>query len=171
MGAGTAVEFADGGLTMDEVKRIDELLRETYDGNPWHGSSLKEILSGVTAHTAAVRGIASGHTIWEIVLHIEAWMEIVRLRLGGQVFEATPEQDWPAVRETADDAWSRAIEHLDAAYRHLREAVSQLTVDKLSETAAGKDYDVYTMLHGAINHNVYHSAQISVLRKGIASRA
>ncbi len=150
---------------MDELKRIRELLQQTYKGNPWHGSSLKEILSGLTAPMAASRNVASVHTIWEIVSHTEVWMEIVRLRLTGRVFEATVIQDWPAVGATTEEAWNTALEKLEQAYVNLLESIEKLDAAQLQSKAAGKDYDVYTMLLGVIDHNVYHSAQISLLKK------
>lgn len=155
---------------MDELREISELLRDTYEGNPWHGSSLKDILSGVTARMAANRGVTTAHTIWEIVSHIEVWMEIVRLRLTGRVFEATVIQDWPAVGATTDEAWIRSLEKLQQAYVNLQESINRLNADELQRKAAGEDYDIYTMLHGVINHNVYHSAQISLMKKEVAIR-
>lgn len=156
---------------MNEVNRIHELLRDMYEGRPWHGSSLKKILSGVTAREAAARGVASAHTIWEIVLHIEAWMEISRLRLGGKVVGVGKKRDWPDVGETTEASWKKALADLDAAFRRLMDAVSAMRPGELEKKIPKKGHTAYKMLHGVIDHNVYHSAQISVLRKEIASRA
>ena len=30
---------------------------------------------------------------------------------------------------------------------------------------AGKDYDVYVMLHGLVQHDLYHGGQIGLLKK------
>lgn len=156
---------------MDEVKRISELLRETYEGNPWHGLSLKNILSGVTSRIAAMKMQESSHTIWEDVNHINAWMEIPRRRLSGEPVEATHEQDWPPVTEMTEAAWQRTLERMDLSFKSLMSAISKLQAQDLERTVAGKDYDAYTMLHGVINHNVYHSAQIAILKKEVTSRA
>ena len=48
-------------------------LRSVYNGAPWHGSSITEVLKGVDAKTASVRSIPRGHTIWELVLHMTVW--------------------------------------------------------------------------------------------------
>lgn len=154
---------------MDEAKRIYGLLRTTYEERPWHGLSLKTILSGVDAEMASARSVRSAHTIWEDVLHIEAWMEITRLRLGGQAVDATPERDWPAVGEITEEAWRRAVGSLDMTYRNLMNDVGTLKPEDLERPIAGKNYDAYTLLHGVINHNVYHSAQISLLKKELSS--
>jgi hypothetical protein len=49
---------------------LKEELRNVYDGDPWHGSAITTVLSGVDAETAARRSIPNAHTIWELVLHM-----------------------------------------------------------------------------------------------------
>lgn len=155
---------------MNEVKKIHDLLEETYEGRPWHGPSLKKILSGITAEVAATRGIATAHTIWEIALHVRAWMEIVRLRLGGRVVSVGRKRDWPDAGETTEESWKKTLEDLDATFRQLMDAVSSLRPGGLERKIPRKNYTAYKMLHGVIDHNVYHSAQISLLKKEITSR-
>ena len=55
------------------IQTIIDELKEIHDGEPWHGPSLKEILSGVTAEQAAAKPLANAHSIWEITLHVAAW--------------------------------------------------------------------------------------------------
>ena len=61
-----------------EVSRLVDQLEREHSGEPWHGQPLGDILSGITHQQAAVRPLPGGHTIWEIVLHIIAWAEIVQ---------------------------------------------------------------------------------------------
>jgi hypothetical protein len=35
----------------------------------------------------------------------------------------------------------------------------------LSELVPGSEYDYYTLIHGIIHHDIYHTGQISILRK------
>jgi hypothetical protein len=56
-----------------DLEALCEDLRRVYDGAPWHGSSITEVLKGVDADVAARRSIPRAHTIWEIVLHMTAW--------------------------------------------------------------------------------------------------
>src|SRR5256885_1288552 len=64
-----------------ESLRISDQLRRAFTGEAWHGPSLHELLAGITAEQARTRPLPSGHTIWELVLHIELWARIA--------FEAT----------------------------------------------------------------------------------
>jgi hypothetical protein len=55
-----------------DLEALREDLRKVYDGDPWHGASITEVLKGVDADVAARRSIPNAHTIWEIVLHMTA---------------------------------------------------------------------------------------------------
>src|SRR2546428_4142197 len=57
---------------MSEIQTIIDELKSIHDGDPWHGPSLKEILSGVTAEQAAPKPLTNAHSIWELTLHIAA---------------------------------------------------------------------------------------------------
>jgi uncharacterized damage-inducible protein DinB len=43
-----------------------------------------------------------------------------------------------------------------------------LSDDRLSEPAPGirRQYSIYEMLHGIIQHDLYHAGQIAILKKG-----
>ena len=84
---------------MTEVSRIVDQLEREFDGDPWHGSPLEAILEGIDAKRAAARPIASGHSIWELVLHMIGWKDETTRRLSGAVARAG---DWPAIGEATD---------------------------------------------------------------------
>ena len=154
---------------MSEIDRIADQLRRAYEGEAWHGPSLREILAGITVEQAARRPLPQAHSIWELVLHIAAWESIVRRRLGGEAVEATPEQDWPPVRDSSDAAWKKTLDDLDRGHHQLRQAIAALTDDRLSRRVAGKDYSIYGMLHGLVQHDLYHAGQIALLKKALIS--
>ncbi len=150
---------------MTEVERIADQLRRAHEGEAWHGPPLKQILDGITAEQAARRPIAQAHSIWELTLHIAAWESIVRRRLAGEAVEATPEQDWPPVRGTSDTAWKQALADLDRGHQQLRQAIAALRDDQLRQKVVGQKYSTYGMLHGLIQHDLYHAGQIALLKK------
>ena len=125
-----------------------------------------EVLRGVSWEKAAARPIAGAHTIWEIALHVAAWAEIGRLRASGTaVGEVAPEQDWPAVDDASEDGWRRTVDVLEQSEARLAEVVLGLSDSQLSAMAAGQPYSVYFLLHGVVQHNVYHAGQIALLKK------
>lgn len=153
---------------MSEVKRIKSEMRRAFEGEAWHGPSVMEILAGVTAEQAAARPIASAHTIWEITLHINAWESVVLRRLKGEpVGSIADEENFPPVTITSEEAWRQAIEKLKQDNLALREAVASLDDNQLSDIAAGANYSIYFMLHGVIQHDLYHAGQIALLKKAL----
>src|SRR6516162_8813019 len=61
--------------------QIDDELHRAYDGDCWHGPPLREILQGVTAEVAARKHPALAHSIWALVHHLTAWVEVVVVRI------------------------------------------------------------------------------------------
>jgi uncharacterized damage-inducible protein DinB len=152
-------------MTMEEVNRIDDQLKRAFEGHAWHGPSMLEVLADVTAERAAAKPLSGAHSTWEIVLHVTAWHVGVRRRLEGERVELSPEEDWPPVTDTSDTAWRQALAALQQTHMELRSTVSRLADSHLPEKVAGKDHSVYVMLHGLIQHNLYHAGQVALLKK------
>lgn len=159
---------------MSEIDRIaDELVRD-QQGEPWHGSSARQVLGGVTAASAAARPIAGGHSIWELVLHITAWRgEVARRLEGGEPAEPV-EGDWPAVRETTEAAWASALARLEESHRKLVAALRRLPEDRLDravgrprDPSLGPPVSYYVTLHGVAQHDAYHLGQVSLLKRAL----
>ncbi len=151
---------------MSEIQRILDQLERACEGNAWHGPSVRELLNDISARQAAAKSVPAGHSIWEIVLHMAAWQVVVRRRLAGEaIVDLPPQLDWPPVPDTSETAWRQAVENLIQSKQQLYKAISQLDDHRLSDSVPGKDYSVYVLLHGVIQHNLYHAGQIAVLKK------
>jgi uncharacterized damage-inducible protein DinB len=154
---------------MTEVERIAGQLRRAHAGEAWHGPALEEILAGVAAEQAAARPIPAAHTIWEIVLHIGVWENVIRRRLSGEVVvDLPPRQDWPPVPEPSEANWKKTLEDLRRGHEALEETISRLDDRRLAEPVPGMNYNVYVMLHGAVQHALYHAGQIALLKRALA---
>src|SRR5215210_1595952 len=116
---------------MNEIERIKDQLRRAYEGPAWHGPSIKELLADVSARQAAARPVTGAHSIWEIALHIAAWEEGARRRLSGDRAQLSTEEDWPAVADTSEAAWRKALELLETNNRRLRDALDGLDEARL----------------------------------------
>ncbi|HLY16755.1 MAG TPA: DinB family protein [Bryobacteraceae bacterium] len=152
---------------MSEINRIVDQLHRAWEGPAWHGPALGELLAGVMADTAAQHSIPGAHTIWEIVLHVTVWISVVARRIEGQSIPTLPPaEDWPAAPEPSEAGWRDAINLLAEAQRDLEDKARQLPDDRLREKVLGdRPYSIYTMLHGVVQHNLYHAGQIALLKK------
>ena len=151
---------------MSEIQTIIDELKSIHDGDAWHGPSLKEILSGVTAERAAAKPLANAHSIWELATHIAGWEDVFLRRLAGQQMNEPEDGDFPHVTDASEEAWRRTLARFDDTHRSLVEAIAGLTDERLREIVPGKDYTVEYMLRGLVRHHVYHAGQIALLKKG-----
>ena len=131
-----------------------------------------EILEGVTAAQAAAqaaaRPITRAHTIWELVLHIAAWDGAVLRRLSGTAVTLSDAENFPSVTDTSEAAWLRTLAEMRRVHEELVRAVSTFPDSRLDEIVPGKEgthYTFYYMLHGVVQHELYHAGQIALLKK------
>jgi uncharacterized damage-inducible protein DinB len=150
------------------AQELSVSIGRVVSGPIWHGPALMDLIGDVTAEQAAARPIAGAHTIWELVLHLTAWAEIVRMRITNpDTPEPTAEQDWPGIEETTAEAWRAAVERLKDAHRELAVDVGQMDETRVRQRVSGRDYDALVMLHGVVEHDAYHGGQIALLKRAL----
>jgi uncharacterized damage-inducible protein DinB len=149
---------------MGELAFIVDQIKRAYQGEAWHGPSLRELLADVSAEKATARPLPGAHNILELVLHIAAWQGAVRRRLEGADVLEPEEGDWPSAGK-GPDAWTEALDRLQRSHEELVSRVSTLDESRLGEIIEIKRYSVRFMLNGVIQHNIYHSGQIALLKK------
>ena len=157
---------------MREVDRISDQLARAYDGDPWHGPSLRAALDGVDHRVASARPMQGAHTIGELVLHLTAWTREVTRRLDLGIAQDPAEGDWPPGRASDDPEWQRMLSALAHAHGALVSAVERLQdaeldtrIGDVRDRALGSGVSRYVTLHGVVQHYAYHAGQISLLKK------
>src|SRR5256885_8316479 len=112
---------------MSEIERIQDQLKRAFEGNAWHGPSVREVLTGVSAEQAHARPLANAHTIWELVRHIAVWEDVGRRRLSGDraQIEISSPADWPTPEDTSEAAWEKAKEALNRGHQALVDAIAR----------------------------------------------
>lgn len=156
-----------------DLEALRDDLHQIYDGEPWHGSSIKTVLDGIDADAAALRSIPRAHSIWELVLHMASWTREVTSRVGGA--DAKDPVDWPEPSFAGGaTAWEAAKRDLAAAHRALEEQVSRLQPNDLlrwigdqRDPKLGTGLPVGTVIRGLLQHHAYHQGQIAILRRAV----
>ncbi len=146
---------------MSEVQRIIDLVQRAYTGDAWHGPSLGELLEDVDPEVAMAQLLPTAHTILELVRHIAVWQDAVVRRLNGEEYDVPEELDWQS--DIDEDSWSEALFRLEASRRDLEEKLATLQDNDLYATTPGKPYTNYVMIHGLVQHTLYHAGQIAQL--------
>jgi len=154
---------------MSEIARIVDQMDRAFSGDAWHGPNVMSLLEGVSAADAQKHAVRGAHSIWELVNHIAAWNGIMRRELEGESFEVTAEMDWPPVRETSEAAWKQSLDNLRESRAKIRMAVERLSDDRLDGIPVPRTQNTrYVMLHGLVQHDLYHAGQIAILKKALA---
>lgn len=156
---------------MTEIYRVLDQMDCVFSGEAWHGPCLIRVLDGLSPEDASRHPIPGAHSVWELVNHITAWKTIADHRLKGEAVEVSPRLDWPPVWEVSDAEWKRALEDLAESHARLRRAAETLHDAELDQKPAGARESRYILLHGVLQHDVYHTGQIAVLRKALARNA
>jgi uncharacterized damage-inducible protein DinB len=149
---------------MTEMARIARLLQQTCEGSPYYGPSVLGTLTGITVDIALQKPPWSMHSIWQIVAHLTAELHYALAVIHGTAGTwVAGETTWPNITDTSEAAWQQAIQDLKKANRALVQAVKQLDDTILDKQPIRVRGPYYLMLHGTIQHNVYHAGQISLL--------
>jgi len=148
-----------------EAARIADQLRRAFDGSAWHGPALLELLEDVEAATAAAKPLPKVHSTWELVLHIAVWDGAALRRLSGEKCQPTGDLNFPPMPTPTEAAWRKAVAATKRTHDTLAKTVGALPDSRLADRVPGKRYDFYHMLHGIVQHELYHAGQIAILKK------
>ena len=150
---------------MSETKRIADQLLRSQTGSAWHGHAVSELLTAVNGAMARRRPLPLAHSMWEIVLHITAWQAATLCAVKGQKMPSLAEsQDWPWAGQTEQD-WHNAVQELGRVNQELVAAITHFPDDRLGGRVPGREYTFYDLLHGVVQHNLYHAGQMALLKK------
>lgn len=157
---------------MSEAARLIDQFKRAHDGDPWHGSPVKDILEGVTHEQAARRPPNGAHSVWELVLHMTGWRNEVARRATGEPAAEPAGGDYPDVGDATAARWQAALAALDASHAKLATVVRGMSDDELLRPTndsrnrpLGTGCSSYELLHGIVQHDAYHAGQIAILKK------
>ena len=150
-----------------EVLFIANQLQDAYEGAPWFGRSVRELLHEVPEEIA-VQQEEGSHSILELTWHMLTWREFTIAMLEKN--EATAlqwfeENDWRVLDHTDGRLWQEGLNALDAAQEKLVQLIRSIDDNVLDTGVKGRKYNFRKLLHGLIQHDIYHAGQIAYAYK------
>jgi uncharacterized damage-inducible protein DinB len=156
----------------------DTILRELVYGKGAHADPVA-CIEDISAKLAARIVAGSPHSIWQIVEHMNYWMEFDLGKVAGQdrPYPQRAMESWstdanPAGGSSvADDAWKATTRRFaDMLARLTRLAESderelERVVHHVDSAGTPRDSTVHAMLWQITAHNSYHAGQIALLRR------
>jgi uncharacterized damage-inducible protein DinB len=142
-------------------------MRRAYDGDAWHGPPLAELLGQVPSEEAFDHPVAGAHSAAELVAHLTFWKDVVQRRTEGEAVSDAGQHDWRPL-DKATSSWDALCLRLAQAHASLVARVEGLGDGRLDEPVPGQPISQYVMLHGVVQHDLYHAGQLAILIKALA---
>ena len=151
---------------MSECHRIADQMRRGYDGDAWHGPSLVTVLDRIPAQRAFEPPIAGARPAAGPVGHIALRRPVAPRRTEGEAVNDADHHDWRPLDPAAAD-WDELRRRLAVAHAALVARVEGLDDARLEESVPGQAITLYVMLHGVVQHDLYHAGQLALLARAL----
>ncbi|MBI2406781.1 MAG: DinB family protein [Gemmatimonadetes bacterium] len=146
-------------------ERLADQLRRAWGGDPWHGPSVHDILSRLTARQAAHRRVRGSHTPWELVRHLTLWVEVPARRFDDPAVAATEDANFAAPVAFTEEQWQADVAALERAVHQFADRVQAMSDAALTAPVGDCGYSHEFMVDGVVQHFAYHAGQIALLAR------
>jgi uncharacterized damage-inducible protein DinB len=153
---------------MHQTQRIADSYRAVTVKAAWYGPSLAELLAQISPELATTAPVPGSHSISELLQHLLLWNERVRNSSDSNSLPRwQPEKEWaePPI------PWNELVSRWSLSRELLEEKIRNFPIEDLAKQVPGRDYPYETMLHGIVEHAIYHSGQIAMVLSMLRSRS
>jgi uncharacterized damage-inducible protein DinB len=153
---------------MHETDRIADSYHAVTIKGAWYGPSLAELLAEMSPELATTPPTPGAHTISALLQHLLLWNERVR-----NTSSNNPMPRWQAEEEWAEPPipWNELVSRWSQSRELLEEKIRKFPIEDLTKQVPGRNYPYETMLHGIVEHAIYHSGQIAMILSRLRSRS
>lgn len=154
-----------------EILQIAEQLKDAYEGDSWFGKNAKTLLAEAEAVNVFEKPNGQ-HSILELLWHIITWREftISRLRQDtGTDLHYFEQNDWRELDHGNKSLWQEGLKKLQKVHNELVEVLQQQQDSLLIEHVPGRAYNFRKLLHGIVQHDIYHLGQVAYIIKLLKS--
>lgn len=151
-------------------KEIQSIIREfenTLDGNPWYGRPVYEILREIREDITSKQPSPGSHSLVELLYHMITWASFTLKRIEKDQINdmaAFEKLDWREI-DPQIHGWEEGLSEYIAIHQEIIARLSEKNDDFLDEKVDYRNYNFRFLLHGLIQHNIYHLGQIAYLKK------
>jgi uncharacterized damage-inducible protein DinB len=153
---------------MNETKQIADSYRAAMVKGAWYGPTLAEMLAGISPELATTPPVPRAHTISELLQHLLLWNERIR-----NTSDSNPMPRWDAEKEWAEPPipWNELVARWNQSRDLLEDKIRNFPIEDLGKEVPGRSYPYETMLHGIVQHAIYHSGQIAMVLSMLRPRS
>jgi uncharacterized damage-inducible protein DinB len=153
---------------VSQTKQIVDAYRAATIKGAWYGPSLAELLAQVSPELATKPPVPGAHSISALLQHLLLWNERIR-----NTSDSNPMPRWQAEKEWAEPPipWNELVVSWNQSRDLLEEKIRNFPIEDLVKQVPGRNYLYETMLHGIVQHAIYHSGQIAMVLSMLRSRS
>ena len=141
-----------------------ERLDNVFEGSPWYGVPLLEIVTQINNPNAR---IGEGNSIGHLLAHMIQWriFAIEKLKQNEDYdIEINSVRDWNKEKQYTIAELEDLTEQLKQTQTDLKNLLQDKSEDWLRGIVSGRTYTFSFLVEGIIQHDIYHLGQISLLR-------
>lgn len=152
---------------MNKCAEIADDYRRVTVAGAWYGPSLAELLARITPEHAVTKPEGGTHSIRELLQHLLLWNERIR-----KTNETCPMPKWEAEKEwgEAPIPWNELLERWNKSRDLLEERLRNFPVEDLGKQTPGRTYPYEFLLHGIVQHTIWHSGQIAMVHSMVKGK-
>ena len=150
-----------------EILLIAEGIKDAYEGQPWFGRSVKEILNEIDESIVFEKPNGQ-HSILELIWHMITWKEFTINRIRNDNTTSVhyfEENDWRELDHSDKSLWQHGLQRLAKVQNELVEVVQQQKDDLLAQRVNERNYNFRKLIDGIKEHDIYHVGQIAYIKK------
>ena len=154
----------------NEIQTIAASMQDVFNGNPWYGKPVLEILTTVNHDKVYEKPNDQSHSMIELLYHMITWVDFTLHRIEkNQNYDPgiTESLDWRQTNHK-QHTWNNGIAEFTAGTNKIINLLQNSYDSLLDEKVDFRDYNFRVLLNGLIQHNIYHIAQIVFLNKSLS---
>ncbi|MFC2095597.1 DinB family protein [Candidatus Bipolaricaulota bacterium] len=152
-------------IRLEAILHALDTKRDQWFGGPSPAGSLRNVQRALA--TRRMDGLK--HCIWELALHIAYWEYAVRRVLvdGPKGGFARKPSNWPSLpNNPSEETWKADRKLVKEERDALVSAIGAFDAKRLDEPVSSKSKRTHIeLLIGVVQHSVYHTGQIALLKR------
>ena len=153
---------------MKQIDKVSFQFSNAFNGTPFYGDSIWKSIESIP-YEKANNAFNGGHSIAQILSHMLVWRDFAIRKIKGDTaydVEIGSEVDWPKVNIQSEAEWKELKDRFQQSQTHILELLKEKDDNWLKEKLPGKPYSYNAMIKGTIQHDIYHTGQVNVLKNG-----
>jgi uncharacterized damage-inducible protein DinB len=150
-----------------EIESVIVSLTELLYGEPWYGKSANAVFKNIDPAGVHKKPSPNSHSLIELLYHMITWVEFTLEQVDSNTIadiESFEKRDWRII-DAAEHSWDRGLQQFIDLHQQLILSLKNKNDNFLDKPVTYRDYNFRYLLHGLIQHNIYHLGQIVYLDK------